>query len=104
MSNVAAPRKITVTFSPEAKAEWACIPPVIRECLLQAIKDKAPRSHELMVVSSWTFDPDLPITRAIKDYTYPPGWRILLHHEGSWNHIVIDRVARRCDDPYSDGH
>jgi hypothetical protein len=57
MSSPAIPRKITVTFSPEAKAEWACLPEHVKRHLLATIQDKAPHSHELMpLVIGWTCD------------------------------------------------
>jgi hypothetical protein len=101
---ISEPRKqITVTFTPQAKAEWCGIPEPIRLRLLAYIKENALRSHEAMVVSRLTWECPDHIYRAFKVYQVPPSWRIIFHHEGGWDSIVIDRIAQRRDDPYGDG-
>jgi hypothetical protein len=105
MSDVVAPRKITVSFTDEAKAEWRSVPEPIRQKLLAYIQENARRSHEQMCVLGWTCDPDSEhIFRAYKIYQTRPSYRIIFHHEGCWNNLVIDRVAARGSDPYRDGH
>jgi hypothetical protein len=104
MSSPAIPRKITVTFSPEAKAEWACLPEHVKRHLLATIQEKAPHSHELPLVIGWTCDGNNEhLYRVFKCYTVPPGWRMICFHR-TWNEIVIDRVAARTNDPYRDGN
>jgi hypothetical protein len=96
------PRQITVEFTPAAKAEWYAIPEPIRAILLNHIKENAPRAHEMMVVSRWTWECPDHIWRVFKCYTAKPGWRLIFRFE-AWDHIIITRIAARCNDPYGDG-
>ncbi len=93
----------TVTYTDSARHEMQALPTEVRAHLAWIIRCKAQQPHLNMVVSGWTCDLPDHIYRAIKDYRYPPGYRIIFHVE-SRTSVVIVRVARRDNDPYCDGH
>lgn len=93
---------ITVNLAREAKPEWAAIPKLMQDVILNTLHTNAPKSHEQDVVVSWTWECPDHIYRRFKITEPRPGYRIIYHHT-AWNSIVIDRICRRDNDPYGDG-
>jgi hypothetical protein len=101
MSSPAIPRKITVTFSPEAKRFMNTATPAVREALIELIKERAPYAHEQMIMLSWTCDGSWPhIERVFKSYRFSPGIRMLFHFAINPDGICIDRIDWRDCEPY----
>ena len=75
----------------------------LQDWLISVIRDEAQRPAAQMVVTGWTCDLPDHIYRAMKTYIPRPGYRIIFHMSAR-DCIVIDRIARRDQNPYGDGH
>jgi hypothetical protein len=96
---------VRVTLSIDADSFLADCTPTVRDHLVKVIRDKAQAADQQMPVLSWTCDGNYPhIERAMKDYRFRPGIRILFHITRHKESIHIDRIAWRDCDPYADGN
>ena len=94
-----------IKLSPQAQQFLQELPSDRRAYLIDVIRQKSLHTSDQMPVLSWCFDDTWPfIERAIKDYRYAPGIRILFHVVRNPDGIKIDPIAWRCDNPYGDGH
>lgn len=93
-----------ITLSEEAARFLDSVPALVRDHMVKVIRAKAQQPETQMCVISWTADPAWPwIERAMKDYRFKPGIRVLFHIVKRGSLIHVDRIAYRCDDPYGDG-
>ena len=92
-------KTIYVTFECQAK-QWLNrqTTPVQSE-IIGMIKAKAPYASKQMIVISWTEDMSYPhIERAMKNYRWSPGIRVLFHMTATG--FSVDQIDWRDCEPY----
>lgn len=93
--------KTTVKLSPDADQTMRRLPHPMRDHFRGVIETEAQRSHVQPIVTRQTHEGP-HIVRVIKDYRFPPGWRIIFRHL-SFFEILVEKIAARNCDPYGDG-
>lgn len=75
--------------------------PTVRAYIIQVIRDKAARPTDQMVVLNMTCQLPDHCYRAMKNYRWSPGMRIIFYCTSNPTGIVITRIRWRDCDPYA---